>query len=190
VILIVDNYDSFVHNLARYAREEGGDALVLRNDEADVGDLLALNPAGVILSPGPRRPEDAGVCLDLLARLPPSIPVLGVCLGHQCLIASDGGAIRKARRPLHGEACLIRHDGDGVLAGVPNPFAAGRYHSLIGELRPGSAYIANAFSEEGEIMGVRHANGRRHGVQFHPESLLTPAGRTIIRNFLALAVAA
>lgn len=185
MILVIDNYDSFVHNLARYLREESGETLVIRNDEWPVSRLLELPVTGVVLSPGPKTPVEAGVCLELLRKLPLRIPVLGVCLGHQCLIAAAGGEIVKARRPLHGEAAQVFHDASGVLASLPSPFAAGRYHSLVGRsLRADCDLVANAWSEEGDIMGVRHVSAPRHGVQFHPESLLTPSGRTIVRNFL------
>lgn len=185
MILIIDNYDSFVHNLARYVREAGEETLIVRNDAMSVDALLATAVAGVILSPGPGKPADAGVCLDFLARLDRRTPLLGVCLGHQCLVEAHGGAVARAKQPLHGEASLIHHDATGVLCGVPSPFAAGRYHSLVGELSGGDL-LANAWSEGGELMGVRHVHARWHGVQFHPESLLTPWGRKIIGNFLEL----
>jgi anthranilate synthase component 2/para-aminobenzoate synthetase component 2 len=186
MILIIDNYDSFVHNLARYVREAGGRPLIVRNDAATVSQLLREKPAGVIFSPGPKAPKDAGVSLELLSRLSRATPVLGVCLGHQCLIESAGGRTRRAERPLHGEASLIRHDGTGLLDALPVPFPAGRYHSLVGDLGGASGLLVNAWSEEGEIMGVRSLDGRRHGVQFHPESLLTPDGRRIVEAFLSL----
>jgi anthranilate synthase/aminodeoxychorismate synthase-like glutamine amidotransferase len=131
MILVVDNYDSFVHNIARYLREAGAAVRILRNDAMDADDLVALAPDGVVLSPGPRSPKDAGLCLDLLRRLPATTPVLGVCLGHQCLAEAFGGFTRRAARPLHGEASLITHDGTGLFAGLPSPFPAGRYHSLV-----------------------------------------------------------
>jgi anthranilate synthase/aminodeoxychorismate synthase-like glutamine amidotransferase len=186
MILIIDNYDSFVHNLARYVREAGAETLVLRNDQRSVAEFLGMKARAVILSPGPKSPNEAGVCLDLLARLPLTVPLLGVCLGHQCLVESEGGETKRALRPLHGEAAQVTHDGTGVLEGVANPFMAGRYHSLIGEIGRASALVANAWSEEGEVMGVRHGSAPRHGVQFHPESLLTEAGRAIIANFVRL----
>lgn len=186
MILIVDNYDSFVHNLARYVREAGAETEVVRNDAMSVDGLMALEFRGVILSPGPGEPKQAGVCLPLLSRLDPAVPVLGVCLGHQCLVEADGGSVVRAVHPLHGEASPIRHDTTGVLRGLPNPFAAGRYHSLICVLSEDGHLRANAWSEDGEIMGVSHVAAPWHGVQFHPESLLTPFGRDIIRNFLEL----
>lgn len=186
MILIIDNYDSFVHNLARYVREAGGETLVLRNDAMPVEAVLAHDFDGVILSPGPGAPKDAGLCLALLARLDRAIPVLGVCLGHQCLIEAEGGRIERAAHPLHGEASAIRHDGTGILGGLASPFEAGRYHSLIGVPKAGGPLVANAWSGQDDVMGVRDATAPRHGVQFHPESLLTPSGRTIVGNFLDL----
>ncbi|MFQ5562699.1 MAG: anthranilate synthase component II [Parvularculaceae bacterium] len=187
MILIIDNYDSFVHNLARYVREAGRDARIVRNDAADAAALIALEPAAVILSPGPKRPEDAGVSLSLLAALPLTTPVLGVCLGHQCLVEAFGGRTERAKRPLHGEASGVSHDGRGVFAGLPSPLSAGRYHSLISVLPEACALKACAWSEEGELMGVRHESAPWFGVQFHPESLLTPHGRAMIANFSASA---
>ena len=186
MILVIDNYDSFVHTLARYIREAGAETRVLRNDAMSAAAFVALGADAVVLSPGPKSPREAGVCLDLLSCLPQTVPVLGVCLGCQALAEAFGGRTVPARRPLHGEASLVRHDGSGVLAGVPSPFAAGRYHSLIAEAAPNGAVVANAWSEEGEIMGLRHVAAPWHGVQFHPESVLTPQGRAVIGNFLAL----
>lgn len=186
MILIIDNYDSFVHTLARYIREAGAETTVLRHDALSAAAFVALGPRAVVLSPGPRTPREAGVCLELLSVLPRTIPMLGVCLGCQALSEAFGGRTLRARRPLHGEASLIRHDGSGVLAGVSSPIEAGRYHSLIADIPECGPLIANAWSEEGEIMGLRHIEAPWHGVQFHPESVLTPAGRTIIANFLAL----
>lgn len=184
MILIIDNYDSFVHNLARYVREVGFQTLVLRNDAGYAEDILQASPEAVIISPGPKAPAQAGVSMDLIRRLPQSVPLLGVCLGHQCLVEASGGKTVRAREPLHGEASLIRHDGAGLFAGVENPMAAGRYHSLVSEVAPGGALVPCAFSEMGELMAVRHVSAPWHGVQFHPESLLTPSGRAIITNFL------
>jgi len=187
MILVVDNYDSFVHNLARYFREAGEETLVLRNDAASAGELIALAPKAVILSPGPKTPREAGICLELLAALPAATPMLGVCLGHQCLVEAFGGETVRATAPLHGEASLVRHDGSGVFSGLASPIEAGRYHSLISRLREGDDLIACAWSAEGELMGVRRRAAPWFGVQFHPESLLTPAGRAIIANFLRAA---
>ncbi len=190
MILVIDNYDSFVHNLARYLREEGAAIRVARNDAATPEDALDARVRGLVLSPGPGRPADAGVCGPMLARLAtarPGLPVFGVCLGHQCLVEADGGVTARAARPLHGEASRIDHDGEGIFAGAPAPMQAGRYHSLISALpSQGGALVACALSDNGELMGVRHRTRPLHGVQFHPESLLTPDGRELVRNFLSL----
>lgn len=187
MILLVDNYDSFVHNLARYFREAGEETLVIRNDAASAGELLSLAPKAVVLSPGPKTPREAGVSLALLAALPATTPMLGVCLGHQCLVEAFGGETVRAKAPLHGEASLVRHDGSGVFRGIGSPLEAGRYHSLVSVLGPGDDLIACAWSEEGELMGVRARGAPWFGVQFHPESLLTPGGRAVIGNFLGFA---
>jgi len=185
VILIIDNYDSFVHNLARYVREAGFQTLVIRNDASDAEDMVRLSPQAVVISPGPKMPSQAGVSTDVIRLLPRTVPLLGVCLGHQCLVEAFGGVTRRAREPLHGEASLIRHDGAGVFSGLENPMAAGRYHSLVCDVAPDGELIPCAFSEKGELMAVRHVSAPWHGVQFHPESLLTPSGRALIGNFLA-----
>lgn len=185
MILVIDNYDSFVNNLARYIREEGRETCVVRNDAVSVDDCLAMKPAGVVISPGPKTPADAGVSMALLRALDDATPMLGVCLGHQCLVEVFGGVTRRARSPLHGEASEIRHDGSGVFAGAPSPMMAGRYHSLISVPARGAPLRETAWSADGELMGVAHAARAWFGVQFHPESLLTPHGRRIIHNFLA-----
>ncbi len=184
MILVIDNYDSFVHNLARYAREAGAPTQVVRNDASSAGELLALRPAGVILSPGPHAPKEAGVCLDLIAALPADTPLLGVCLGHQCLVEAFGGRTARARVPLHGEARAVRHDGTGLFESIASPIFAGRYHSLISILPERCDLVANGWSEEGELMSARHRARPWFGVQFHPESLLTPEGPALIRAFL------
>ena len=186
MILIVDNYDSFVHNLARYVREAGFQAAVVRNDAMTAPEMLSPAPEAVIISPGPDAPRAAGASMALIEALPDRIPLLGVCLGHQCLVEAYGGAVRRAREPLHGEASFIRHDGAGVFAGLPDPMPAGRYHSLIGVLGPEPELEACAWSPAGELMGVRRRSAPWHGVQFHPESVLTPDGRALIANFLRL----
>lgn len=186
MILIIDNYDSFVNNLARYVREAGHETILLRNDAADVKACLALNPQGVIVSPGPKTPSDAGVSMDLMRALDATTPLLGVCLGHQGLVEVFGGRTQRAAFPLHGEASDVRHDGCGVFAGVPSPMAAGRYHSLIAVPAPGGPLREIAWSADGELMGVAHESRPWFGVQFHPESLLTPHGRRIVQNFLKL----
>lgn len=184
MILIIDNYDSFVHNLARYVREGGRDVVVLRNDAMSIDELLALPIDGVIISPGPKAPPQAGISLSLLRRLSKRVPLLGVCLGHQCLVEVSGGRTMQAKQPLHGEASPIFHDGAGVFEGIENPMLAGRYHSLVSELPMQSPLEICATSAHGEVMAVRHMSAPWHGVQFHPESLLTPSGRRLIGNFL------
>jgi len=185
VILIIDNYDSFVHNLARYIREAGREAIVVRNDAGHAEDLLQVSPAAVVISPGPKTPAEAGVSLNIIRSLSRSVPLLGVCLGHQCLVEAFGGATVRAAERMHGQASLIRHDECGIFLGVENPMLAGRYHSLIAELPPQSPLRACAFSERSELMAVRHESAPWYGVQFHPESLLTPSGRKVISNFLS-----
>lgn len=183
MILVIDNYDSFVHNLARYFRLEGSETHIIRNDSLSVEAVLQLQPAAVVLSPGPKTPKDAGICLTLLGQLPASTPLLGVCLGHQCLVEVLGGRTVKAQCPLHGQGAQIHHDGEGVFTGLPSPMSVGRYHSLISTLESDDLMVS-AESDEGEIMAVRRREHPWFGVQFHPESVLTPNGRDIIRNFL------
>ena len=185
MILVIDNYDSFVHNLARYVREAGYETLTLRNDAGCAEDLLRLSPQAVIISPGPKAPAQAGVSMELIRRMPRAVPLLGVCLGHQCLVEAMGGGTARSREPVHGEASLILHDGAGIFSGIENPIEAGRYHSLVSEIAPGGPLIPCAWSGKGELMAVRHVRAPWHGVQFHPESLLTPSGRAIMANFLA-----
>ncbi|MEL6112657.1 MAG: aminodeoxychorismate/anthranilate synthase component II [Pseudomonadota bacterium] len=185
MILIIDNYDSFVYNLSRYVSLSGGEPKVVRHDALSVKACVALEPAGVILSPGPKAPAQAGICLSLLAALPPSVPVLGVCLGHQCIVEHFGGQTKGAVRPLHGQASEIHHTGEAVFTGLPNPVIVGRYHSLISVQADHSPLIPIAQSSEGELMGVRHREWPWFGVQFHPESILTPHGLTMIRWFTA-----
>ena len=185
MILVVDNYDSFVHNLARYVRELGWTTEVVRNDALTVEEAAELHPTHVVISPGPCTPNEAGISVPLVRRLGPLVPILGVCLGHQCIGQAFGGQIVRARRPMHGKASAIRHDGTGVFAGLPNPLRAARYHSLVVEPDHLPEELAvTARSEEGEIMALRH---RRHpivGVQFHPEAILTEHGHDLLRNFL------
>ena len=185
MIVLLDNYDSFVHNLARYVRELGGEPRVLRNDAVSVDEIAALAPTHIIISPGPCTPSEAGISVDLIRRLGPVTPVLGVCLGHQAIGAAYGGRVVRAGRPMHGRTSGISHDRSGVLSGLPTPFRATRYHSLVLErasLPP--ELVVNAVSEDGEIMAVRHTAHPVHGVQFHPESVLTEHGHAIVRKFL------
>ena len=186
MILMVDNYDSFTYNLVQMLTAAGADILVLRNDAESAEAMLSRRPDGVVLSPGPGRPEDAGVCLDLL-RLQAEIPLLGVCLGHQALGVAFGAVCDRAPRQMHGKTSMVRHTDEAVFAGLPNPFEATRYHSLevkeptlTAELEP------IAWSEDGTLMGLRHRTLPYWGVQFHPESVLTGSGPRLLGNFLAL----
>ena len=184
VILVLDNRDSFVHNLARYVRLGGEPTEVVRSTAITVREGLAKAPLGVVLSPGPKRPEDAGVCVDLI-RAAPQLPIYGVCLGHQCLADAYGGRTVRSGDPTHGRASTLTHDGDAMFAGVPSPFAVGRYHSLTVEV-PSAGMRVTARTTGGEIMAVRHERHPHFGVQFHPESLLTTHGQQMIDNFVAL----
>jgi len=185
VVVLIDNRDSFVHNLARYVRELGRPTEVVRCDEVSVAEVAALDPSHVVISPGPCTPREAGVSVPLVRALGATTPILGVCLGHQCIGDAYGGRIVRALRPMHGKASPIAHDGTGIFAGLPDPLHATRYHSLViaPQGLPGDLLVT-ARSEEGEIMAVRH---RRHpvvGVQFHPESILTEHGHALVSAFL------
>lgn len=185
MIVLIDNYDSFVHNLARYVRELGWRAEVVRSDAVTVAELVAARPSHVVISPGPDSPDEAGISVEVVRRMGPTTPVLGVCLGHQCVGRAYGGRIGRARRPMHGKASWIAHDGSGLFAGLPSPLLATRYHSLIVE-REGlpRELVVTAVSEEGEIMGLRHRRHPVQGVQFHPESILTARGHDLLAGFL------
>jgi anthranilate synthase/aminodeoxychorismate synthase-like glutamine amidotransferase len=186
-ILIIDNYDSFTYNLVQYFGVLGYEAIVKRNDEITVAEAEALAPDRVCISPGPGRPEDAGVSNEIIRELGSQIPILGVCLGHQCIGAVFGGEIISAPRLMHGKTSPVRHRDTGVFKLLPNPFEATRYHSLIvrRESIPDCLQIT-AETAEGEIMGLQHRDAPIHGVQFHPESILTGDGMALLRNFLAL----
>ncbi|MFQ5351087.1 MAG: anthranilate synthase component II [Thermoanaerobaculia bacterium] len=186
MILVVDNYDSFTYNLVQMFLGRQVAVEVVRNDAEEASALLARGPVGIVLSPGPGRPEDAGICLDLLA-LRPEVPVLGVCLGHQALGAAYGGVIEGAERLMHGKTSSVRHRGLGIFEGLPNPFEATRYHSL--EVRQEELPVQLepvAWSDDGALMGMRHRRRPYWGVQFHPESVLTADGPRLIDNFLRL----
>ena len=185
MIILIDNHDSFVHNLARYVRELGWQTEVVRSDAVSVDDVAGRDPSHIIISPGPCTPNEAGVCMPLVRRLGPEIPILGVCLGHQCIGQAFGGQIVRARRPMHGKASRIAHDGLGLFAGLPNPLSATRYHSLVVEARDlPDALVVTAHSDEGEIMALRHREHPIVGLQFHPESVLTEHGHALLRGFL------
>jgi anthranilate synthase/aminodeoxychorismate synthase-like glutamine amidotransferase len=185
MILLIDNYDSFVYNLARYVRELGETPVVRRHDAVTLDEIDGLAPSHIIISPGPCSPKEAGVSNDVVRRFGPTIPILGVCLGHQCIGAAYGGEIVRAARPMHGKTSHIHHQGTGIFAGLPNPFLATRYHSLViapGSLPPELRVIAT--SEDGEIMAVEHREHPVIGLQFHPESVLTEHGYRLLARFL------
>ncbi len=185
MIILIDNYDSFTYNLRQYLEEMGTECRVFRNDEITVNEVAVLNPEALVISPGPCTPKEAGVSTSSIRAAAGRLPVLGVCLGHQCIGAAFGGNIVRAARPMHGKSSQIYHDGRTIFAGLPNPFPAVRYHSLIIERKsiPDCLEIS-AETQEGEIMGVRHKNYAVEGVQFHPESIMTGAGKELLRNFL------
>ena len=185
-VLLIDNYDSFTYNLAQYLGELGQAPAVHRNDEITMGELEAMQPDRIVISPGPGRPEDAGISVDVIREFGRRVPVLGVCLGHQGIGHAFGGDVVRAPVLMHGKVSSVQHDGRGVFAGVSQPFVAGRYHSLIVADPPPAALEISARTDEGIIMGLRHREWPVHGVQFHPESVLTGEGRKILRNFLEL----
>ncbi|MBS9475648.1 aminodeoxychorismate/anthranilate synthase component II [Ancylobacter sp. VKM B-3255] len=187
MILLIDNYDSFVFNVARYLTELGEEVEVVRNDALDVATIERLAPRALVISPGPCSPNEAGVSLDAVRALSGRLPILGICLGHQCIGQAFGGRVVRAKEPMHGRASAVRHEGRDVFAGLPSPFPAGRYHSLAVELDEGTPLIATAWAEDGEIMGLAHRTHPTFGVQFHPESVLTGPGYEILANFLGLA---
>jgi anthranilate synthase/aminodeoxychorismate synthase-like glutamine amidotransferase len=188
MILLIDNYDSFTFNLVHFLGDVGARCEVVRNDRLTVPDALARNPEAIVLSPGPCTPNEAGICLDLIAAAAGTLPVLGVCLGHQAIGQAFGGKIVRAPRPMHGKLSAISHDGTGILEGVPSPFSATRYHSLIvsNETLP-PTLIPTAWTDDGLIMAMHHRDFVIHGVQFHPESIASEHGRRILANFLTIA---
>ena len=187
MILVIDNYDSFTYNLVHYLAELGADPVVRRNDQVSVAEAVAMNPQGVLLSPGPCTPSEAGVCLDLIENAPDTLPIFGVCLGHQAIGQAFGGDVIRAKSVMHGKTSPIRHEGTSVFAGLPDPFTATRYHSLAvkRETLPETLQVT-AWTEDGEIMGLAHRSRPIHGVQFHPESHATDYGHALIANFLRL----
>jgi para-aminobenzoate synthetase component II len=184
MILIVDNYDSFVFNVSRYFEEAGAKPEVRRNDAITADDVTALGAKALVFSPGPKAPKDAGASLDLIRAFSGKLPILGICLGHQCIGEVFGGRTAHARTPMHGRASRIEHEGGGLFGKLPRPFEAARYHSLIVELEEDSPLEVTARSDDGEIMAFQHCEHPTFGVQFHPESILTPHGHDIIRAFL------
>ncbi|MFQ5619395.1 MAG: anthranilate synthase component II [Rhodospirillales bacterium] len=183
MILLIDNYDSFVHNLARYVGELGRDRRVVRNDAITIDEISAAEPQAIIISPGPCTPNEAGISIDVVRQLGARAPILGVCLGHQCVGQVYGGEVKRAQRPVHGSTSLIHHTGEGLFEGLPNPLHAARYHSLIVELPDDSELDVTATSENGEIMAVAHRRHPVFGLQFHPESVLTEHGHAQLANF-------
>ena len=188
MVLVIDNYDSFTYNLVQYLGELGAEVRVRRNDQVGLDEVAEMTPEHIVISPGPGRPEDAGVSMDVIRRFGPTTPVLGVCLGHQAIGMVYGGTVTRATAPMHGKTSTVVHDGKGVFDGVGSPFQAGRYHSLVvsGDGFPTQLQASAHTKEDRTIMGVRHISYPVHGVQFHPESVLTDEGRHILQNFLEL----
>jgi anthranilate synthase component 2 len=188
MILVIDNYDSFTYNLVHYLNELGAETHVVRNDAITVREALGMRPQGVLLSPGPKTPDDAGVCLALLEAAPAELPIFGVCLGHQAIGQAYGGEVIHAKALMHGKTSSIHHDGKGVFAGLKTPFTATRYHSLsVRKDDLPAALEVTAWTDDGEIMGVQHRDRPVFGVQFHPESIATECGYDLLANFLEIA---
>jgi anthranilate synthase/aminodeoxychorismate synthase-like glutamine amidotransferase len=188
MVLVIDNYDSFTYNLVQYLGELGTAVTVRRNDEATIEELETLQPSRILISPGPGRPESAGISLDVIRAFGSRLPMLGVCLGHQAMGMAFGGDVVRAPVPMHGKTSTVEHDGRGIFAGITSAFEASRYHSLVvaGHPWPNALEISARSKDDGLVMGLRHREWPLHGVQFHPESILTHEGRRILRNFLEL----
>jgi anthranilate synthase component 2 len=188
MILMIDNYDSFTYNLVQYLGELGAEVETVRNDAVGIADIIGMKPEGIVISPGPCTPNEAGICLEVVTALAPTHPILGVCLGHQCIGQAFGAAVVRAERIMHGKTSMIYHRSQGVFAGLPQPFEATRYHSLVldpDSIPPTLSVLAWTEFEGGhEIMGVKHRSYNVQGVQFHPESILTTCGHDLLRNFL------
>ena len=184
MILVIDNYDSFTYNLVQYLGELGADLVVHRNDQVSLEEIRALNPSHIVISPGPGVPDDGGVSLDVIREFHATIPILGVCLGHQCIAAAFGGQVGRASRLMHGKTSPVQHDGRGVLRDVPDPFEGMRYHSLIVYEPLPDCLEVSARTAENEVMAIRHKAAPVIGLQFHPESILTKVGKQILGNFL------
>ena len=184
-MLLIDNYDSFTYNLVQAFAAMGASVMVYRNDAISVDESVALEPTHLVISPGPGRPEDAGVSLEMIGAWAGKVPILGVCLGHQSIVQQHGGEIVRAERLMHGKTSMVKHDGSSIFEGISNPFEVGRYHSLCAEEASlPDELVVTAQTERGEIMGVRHKTLPIEGVQFHPESVLTPEGDTLMANFM------
>jgi anthranilate synthase/aminodeoxychorismate synthase-like glutamine amidotransferase len=191
MILVIDNYDSFTYNIVQLMGELGADVRVVRNDQITLDAVRALNADKIVISPGPGTPDDGGVSLDVIRELGAETPILGVCLGHQCIGQAYGGVVTRAGRLMHGKTSMVYHKGDRLFMGIPSPFEATRYHSLIVEdVSLPEALLVTAFTDQGEIMALRHRTHPVYGVQFHPESILTAFGARLLRNFLELKVPA
>jgi len=187
MLLMIDNYDSFTYNLVQYFGELGEDVRVYRNDQLTIAQIEALKPSRIVISPGPCTPKEAGISVDTIKHFAGRVPLLGVCLGHQSLAAAFGGEVVRADRLMHGKTSMVQHDGKTLFRDLPNPFEATRYHSLVVKRATLPAcFDVSAETAEGEIMGLRHKSLRAEGVQFHPESILTAAGKDLLRNFLKL----
>ena len=184
MILVIDNYDSFTYNLVQYLGELGAELTVYRNDALTVDDARALAPSHIVLSPGPGEPEDGGISLDVIRAFYRSTPILGVCLGHQCIGAAFGGRVGRAPRLMHGKTSDIYHTGDTILSGIPSPFTATRYHSLVVHEPLPDCLEVTATTDQGEVMALKHKEAPTFGLQFHPESILTECGKEILRNFV------
>jgi anthranilate synthase/aminodeoxychorismate synthase-like glutamine amidotransferase len=188
MILVIDNYDSFTYNLVQYLGELGTDPFVKRNNEITLDEIAKAAPKQIVISPGPGRPEQAGITVDVIRRFGPSIPILGVCLGHQAIGMAFGGTVVRANAPMHGKTSTIKHDGRGVFTGIASPFSVARYHSLVVERDslPEELEVSAQTEDDGTVMGLRHKTHPIHGVQFHPESIMTREGSHLLRNFLNL----
>ncbi|MPY87227.1 MAG: anthranilate/aminodeoxychorismate synthase component II [Luteitalea sp.] len=188
MLLLIDNYDSFTFNLAQYLGELGAELRVTRNDQMTLDEIAALRPGHIVISPGPGRPEQAGMTVEVIKRFAPSVPILGVCLGHQAMAVAFGGQVVAAARLMHGKTSQVAHDGQGVFRGLDGTFVAARYHSLVvsADNLPDPLVITARTVDDGTVMGLRHREYPMHGVQFHPESVLTDVGRRILRNFLEI----
>ena len=187
MIVLIDNYDSFTYNLVQAMTSQGAEVKVLRNDVVSVAEVVALEPRGVVISPGPCTPAEAGISVDVVKACSGKVPLLGVCLGHQCIGAAFGAKIVNAERIMHGKVSPVKHDKSALYRGMKNPFPGGRYHSLVimRDTVP-EDFIVDATSDDGEIMGMRHKEHSTYGVQFHPESVLTPSGKRLLRNYLQI----
>lgn len=184
MIVMIDNYDSFTYNLAQYLADMGCELQVFRNDAISIDELAALNPRGIVISPGPGRPESAGITIDVIKRFAGVVPILGVCLGHQAIARAFGGAITFAKRLMHGKTSIVKADGRTIFSGITKPFPAMRYHSLaVDPENLPECFEISAVADDGEIMGIRHRSLPIEGIQFHPESIGTPVGKRILRNF-------